>query len=58
MRYLRVYLPLTLVSEDGTEGSAVLVVDTEAPSPGNLAVARCSDGVTAQAIVNALNAQE
>jgi hypothetical protein len=57
VRYIRVYLPLSLVGEDETvTGSIALVVDTEASSPGNAVIARCVDGVVAQAIADALNA--
>lgn len=56
MTYLRVYVPAALLAEEGEDGAAVFVVDTEAPTPGNAAIARCSDGVTAQTIVDALNA--
>jgi hypothetical protein len=43
VRYIRVYLPLSLVGEDEA-------------SPGNAVIARCVDGVVALAIVDALNA--
>lgn len=54
MRYLRVVVSTLMFAEDGsTEQFISLVVDTDPSTP--IAIARCSDGAKAQAIVDALN---
>jgi hypothetical protein len=54
MRYIRVVASIQLFTEQDATGFISLIVDTQPSSP--VAVARCSDGAQAQAIVDALNA--